>query len=77
MCTELGFKKCYDSYKEVYIAYIATHNNTNKENLLLCLNNGKAVLCEKLFNINAKETEEVIKCLRECKLECNVITLEE
>jgi len=67
-------KKCYGSYeemlqdKEVDVVYIATPNNVHKENILLCLNNGKAVLCEKPFTINAKETEEVIKVAREKKL---------
>lgn len=67
-------KKCYGSYeemikdKDIDVVYIATPNNTHKENILLCLNNGKAVLCEKPFTINAKETEEVIKVARDKKL---------
>jgi dihydrodiol dehydrogenase / D-xylose 1-dehydrogenase (NADP) len=69
-----GSKKCYGSYeevvkdKEVDVVYIATPNNVHKENIILCLNNGKAVLCEKPFTINVKETEEVIKLAREKKL---------
>jgi predicted dehydrogenase len=69
-----GFKKYYGSYeemvqdKEVDVVYIATPNNVHKENIILCLNNGKAVLCEKPFTLNAKETEEVIKLAREKNL---------
>ena len=69
-----GSKKCYGSYeemvqdKEVDVVYIATPNNMHKENIILSLNNGKAVLCEKPLAINAKETEEVIKLAREKKL---------
>jgi predicted dehydrogenase len=71
---KFGFKKFYGSYeemvqdKEVDVVYIATPNSVHKENILLCLNNGKSVLCEKPFTINAKEAEEVIKLAREKKL---------
>jgi dihydrodiol dehydrogenase / D-xylose 1-dehydrogenase (NADP) len=66
--------KIYDSYeelvkdKDIDIIYIATPNTSHKDNILLCLNNGKSVLCEKPFTINAKEAEEVIKIAREKKL---------
>lgn len=71
---QYGFAKCYGSYeemlkdKEVDVVYIATPNSAHKENIIMCLNNGKAVLCEKPFTLNAKETEEVIKLAREKKL---------
>jgi predicted dehydrogenase len=66
--------KVYDSYeqlagdKEVDIVYIATPNTSHKDNILLCLNNGKHVLCEKPFTINAEGAEEVIRLAREKKL---------
>jgi dihydrodiol dehydrogenase / D-xylose 1-dehydrogenase (NADP) len=66
--------KIYDSYeelvkdKDIDIIYIATPNTSHKDNILLCLNNGKSVLCEKPFTINAKEAEEVIRLAREKKL---------
>jgi predicted dehydrogenase len=69
-----GAVKAYDSYeelvkdKEIDIVYIATPNTAHKDNILLCLNNGKSVLCEKPFTINAEEAEEVIKLAREKKL---------
>jgi dihydrodiol dehydrogenase / D-xylose 1-dehydrogenase (NADP) len=66
--------KIYDSYeqlvkdKDIDIIYIATPNTSHKDNILLCLNNEKPVLCEKPFTINAKEAGEVISLAREKKL---------
>lgn len=56
--------------KYVDVVYIATPNNRHKEDCLLCLNSGKAVLCEKPFTINAHEAREVIALAREKKLFC-------
>ncbi|NJN82561.1 MAG: Gfo/Idh/MocA family oxidoreductase [Caldilineaceae bacterium] len=44
--------------------YIATPHTLHKENMLLCLNAGKAVLCEKPFTINASEAQEAINLAR-------------
>jgi predicted dehydrogenase len=46
----------------VQAVYIATPASAHKENMLLCLHAGKAVLCEKPFTVNAQEAAEVI-CL--------------
>ena len=60
----------YGSYAElagdprVHAVYIATPASAHKENMLLCLNAGKAVLCEKPFTVNAGEAEEVIALAR-------------
>ncbi len=60
----------YGSYAElasdprVQAVYIATPASAHKENMLLCLNAGKAVLCEKPFTVNAREAEEVIALAR-------------
>jgi dihydrodiol dehydrogenase / D-xylose 1-dehydrogenase (NADP) len=48
----------------VQAVYIATPASAHKENMLLCLNAGKAVLCEKPFTVNAREAEEVIALAR-------------
>ena len=45
----------------VDVVYIATPHSLHKDNAILCLENGKAVLCEKPFTINAQEAETVIK----------------
>lgn len=66
----------YNSYealaadKEIDIVYIATPNTAHKENCLLCLTAGKAVLCEKPFTLNAQEAKEVIELAREKNLFC-------
>jgi predicted dehydrogenase len=61
----------YASYEElaadpdVDIIYIATPHALHYENCLLCLNHGKAVLCEKPFTINARQAAEVVAVARE------------
>jgi predicted dehydrogenase len=52
----------------VDVVYVATPHSLHKENSLLCLQAGKAVLCEKPFTINAAEAETVIRLAREKKL---------
>lgn len=50
--------------ENVDVVYIATPHNSHKDNAVLCLENGKAVLCEKPFTINAEEAEELINLAR-------------
>jgi len=45
--------------------YVATPHPFHKDNAILCLEAGKAVLCEKPFSINADEAEQVIALARE------------
>lgn len=49
---------------EVDVIYIATPHSLHKENMRLCLEAGKAVLCEKPFTINAREAREAIELAR-------------
>ena len=53
---------------EVDAVYIATPHALHRANSLLCLQEGKAVLCEKPFTINAREAQEVINLARAQKL---------
>ncbi len=53
---------------DVDVLYVATPHSLHKENCLLGLQAGKAVLCEKPFTINAAESQEVIRSAREKKL---------
>jgi predicted dehydrogenase len=53
---------------EVDVIYVATPHPLHKENSMLCLNAGKAVLCEKPFTINAAEARAVVALAREKKL---------
>lgn len=50
---------------DVDAVYIATPHSLHKDNALLCLQAGKAVLCEKPFTINALEAQEVVSLARE------------
>ena len=52
----------------VDVVYIGTPHPYHKDNTLLCLNNGKAVLCEKPFAINSAEVAEMVDCARDREL---------
>ena len=49
---------------DVDVVYVATPHAFHKASSLLCLEAGKAVLCEKPFAINAAEAEQVVACAR-------------
>jgi predicted dehydrogenase len=49
---------------EVDIIYVATPHNFHKANSILCMEHGKAVLCEKPFALNASEAEQMIRMAR-------------
>jgi len=59
-------EKYYSSYEElaadpkVDAIYIATPHRFHYENVKLCLEAEKAVLCEKSFTVNAKQADELI-----------------
>jgi predicted dehydrogenase len=61
-----GFKKYYGSYEELAsdpdleVVYIASPHSHHHDHTLLCLRNGKHVICEKAFAINTVEVEEMI-----------------
>ena len=50
------------------VIYVATPHPLHKENSLLCLREGKPVLCEKPFTVNAAEAREVVSFARARKL---------
>ena len=62
--------KAYSSYEDlandsnVDAVYIATPHVFHKDNTLLCLKNGIAVLCEKPFAMNSNEVREMIDCAK-------------
>jgi predicted dehydrogenase len=53
---------------DVDAVYIGTPHPMHIDNTLLCLENGKAVLCEKPFAMNAADTIEMVRVAREKKL---------
>ena len=62
---DFGFEKVYNSYEEllkdpaVELVYIATPHSHHYEQMLLCLEHGKHVICEKAFTMNARQAREV------------------
>ena len=66
-----GFEKAYGSYEEmaedpaVDLVYVATPHSHHAEHMRLCLERGKAVLCEKAFTGNARQAEEILDLARE------------
>ncbi len=53
---------------DVDVIYVATPHALHREHTLLCLNHGKAVLCEKAFAINLREAKEMIDTARAKKV---------
>jgi predicted dehydrogenase len=53
---------------EVDVIYVATPHALHYENTLLCLENHKAVLCEKAFAINSRQAKEMIALAKKNKL---------
>jgi len=49
---------------EIDVVYIANSHNFHKDSALLCINHGKAVLCEKSLTVNASEAVELVNAAR-------------
>jgi predicted dehydrogenase len=66
--------KAYSSYTElahdpdVDVVYIATPHSFHYENIKLCLENGKHVLCEKSFTTNVAQAIELVQLAKEKNL---------
>jgi len=66
-----GFAKAFGSYEEMLadpeldVVYIATTNNLHFEHTMLCLEAGKAVLCEKPFASDLLQVEQMVNKSRE------------
>lgn len=69
-----GALNAYFSYEElvssdqVDVIYIATPHGFHHEHALLCLNHGKAVLCEKALALNSRQVLEMIETARRKKV---------
>jgi predicted dehydrogenase len=68
---KFGAPRAYGSYEElaadpgVDAIYVATPHPFHRDHTLLCLEHGKAVLCEKPMGINAQQVAEMASCARE------------
>lgn len=71
---DVSSKKCYGSYEElvkdesIEAVYIAVPHVFHKELSIMCLRNGKAVLCEKPVTMDGNEIKEVINIAEENKM---------
>ena len=69
-------ERTYGSYVELAadpdldIVYVASPHALHRDHSLLCLEAGKAVLCEKPFALNAREAREVVAAARTRGLFC-------
>ena len=67
---EYNIPKAYGSYEdlvqddEIDIVYIGTPHSFHYENMLLCLENGKNILCEKSFTVTAREAASIYEIAR-------------
>ena len=68
---EFGFTKAYGSYEallsdpEVELVYVATPHSHHFTHMMLCLEHGKHVICEKAFTMNARQAKSVLAAARE------------
>lgn len=68
---EYGYEKAYGSYEElvsddeVDVVYIATPVMEHYKNIMMCLEHGKHVLCEKSMTVNADQAREAAALARE------------
>lgn len=71
---EFPAKYIHDSYEalvknnEVDVIYVATPHSHHYEHTILCLENNKAVLCEKAFAVNAEQAKKMIALAQEKKV---------
>jgi len=70
-CEKEGFEVAYGSYEElvndpkVDLVYVASPHSHHAEHMKLCIEHGKAVLCEKSFTANARQAKEVLALAKE------------
>lgn len=66
-----GFQKAYGSYEQmlsdpqVELVYVATPHSHHFEHMMLCMEYGKPVLCEKAFTMNGEQARQVMAYSRE------------
>jgi predicted dehydrogenase len=71
---EFNVPHLHNSYEDlaknpdVDVIYVATPHSHHHENTLMCLQNNKAVLCEKAFAVNYRQAREMVDKARENNL---------
>jgi dihydrodiol dehydrogenase / D-xylose 1-dehydrogenase (NADP) len=66
-CSYSAYHQLLDN-PDIDVVYIATPHSSHFEHVMMCLQAGKAVLCEKPFAINAGQAEQMISLATEKKL---------
>ena len=73
---ECGVKEFYGSYEQmlqkadINVVYVATTHNFHMDNIRLCFDYGKHVLCEKAMVLTASDAREVFSMAKEKNLFC-------
>ena len=68
---KFGFEKAYGSYEAllsdpaVELVYVATPHSHHYDHMMLCLEHGKHVVCEKAFTMNAQQAKAVFAAAKE------------
>lgn len=68
---EHNVSRAYGTYEElakdpdIDVVYIGTPHTFHLQNSILCMRNGKSVLCEKALTINAAEAKKMVRIARE------------
>lgn len=68
---QYGFQKAYGSYEqmlndpEVELVYVATPHSHHYEHMKMCMEHGKAVLCEKAFTMNGIQARGIMEYAKE------------
>lgn len=71
---EQGVQKAFGSYADmlkddkVDLVYVATPHSHHAEHMKLCIEYGKAILCEKAFTGNARQAEEILNLAEQKKI---------
>jgi predicted dehydrogenase len=67
---EYGVRRAYGSYEalvedpHVDVIYVSTPHALHRDNVLLCFEAGKPVLCEKALTLNARDAAELVAAAR-------------
>ena len=64
---QYGFQKAYGSYEEmladpnVELVYVATPHSHHFAHMMMCMEHGKGVLCEKAFTMNGAQARKIME----------------
>lgn len=68
---KFNFRKAYGSYDEILsdpevdVVYVATPHSHHYEHMLMCIEHGKHILCEKPFTVNERQAKIIFEKAKE------------